>query len=79
MKSWGRTWIDNDNPCKDCTKRYLHCHSECQDYIDWSKAQKKKNHEIYVSKEIDGYSSARRTKILKAIKNGKKGGSRRKR
>ena len=24
-------------PCKDCKRRYLGCHSECPDYIDWSR------------------------------------------
>lgn len=26
------------NPCKDCEKRYLGCHSECEQYLDWKKA-----------------------------------------
>ena len=28
-------------PCKDCYKRYLGCHSECDDYIDYSNKQQK--------------------------------------
>ena len=28
-------------PCKDCEKRYLGCHSECDDYIDYSNKQQK--------------------------------------
>ena len=28
-------------PCKDCEKRYLGCHSECADYIDYNNKQQK--------------------------------------
>ena len=28
-------------PCKDCYKRYLGCHSECSDYIDYNNKQQK--------------------------------------
>lgn len=28
-------------PCKDCYKRYLGCHSECTDYIDYNNKQQK--------------------------------------
>ena len=28
-------------PCKDCEKRYLGCHSECDDYIDYNNKQQK--------------------------------------
>lgn len=24
-------------PCKDCTERHLHCHSECEAYIAFNK------------------------------------------
>ena len=23
------------SPCKNCTKRYVGCHGECLEYIDW--------------------------------------------
>lgn len=25
-----------DVPCKDCTERHLHCHSECEKYKEFS-------------------------------------------
>ena len=28
-------------PCRDCDKRYLGCHSECADYIDYNNKQQK--------------------------------------
>ena len=28
-------------PCKDCYKRYLGCHSECADYINYNNKQQK--------------------------------------
>lgn len=28
-------------PCKDCEKRYLGCHSECADYINYNNKQQK--------------------------------------
>ena len=28
-------------PCKDCEKRYLRCHSECADYINYNNKQQK--------------------------------------
>lgn len=43
------------NPCKECTKRELHCHSNCQPYIDW--------HE-YIVKEKEQLREERNTDAL---------------
>ena len=32
-------------PCRDCDKRYLGCHSECADYIDYNNKQQKIRYE----------------------------------
>ena len=28
------------SPCKDCTKRYVGCHSKCADYLDYAAERK---------------------------------------
>ena len=27
----------NENPCKECTSRFVGCHSYCDDYKEWRK------------------------------------------
>ena len=31
----------NSAPCKDCQRRYLGCHSECEDYIKYNEERQK--------------------------------------
>ena len=37
-------------PCKDCKKRFPHCHPTCKDYKDWKIEHENKRQEI-ISKE----------------------------
>lgn len=34
------------NPCRNCTKRHIACHSKCKEYIAWkAEWDKRKEHE----------------------------------
>jgi len=34
------------NPCRNCTKRHIACHSKCKEYIAWkAEWNKRKEHE----------------------------------
>ena len=36
-------------PCKDCVKRFIGCHSTCEDYLEFSKqneAEREKIHKV---------------------------------
>jgi hypothetical protein len=37
--------------CKDCDKRHLHCHSECESYIQAKKELDERNEQIRKTKE----------------------------
>lgn len=30
--------MSNSAPCKDCNQRYVGCHSECSEYLDFKQA-----------------------------------------
>ena len=38
------------SPCKDCQRRYLGCHSECKDYIEYSEERQK-----FLKEKSDNY------------------------
>ena len=38
--------MSSATPCKDCDKRYVGCHSTCEDYISFAKKKKKENDAI---------------------------------
>jgi predicted Fe-S protein YdhL (DUF1289 family) len=38
------------NCCLDCQKRYLGCHSECQEYLDWVKENEERKKQIFDQK-----------------------------
>lgn len=44
-------------PCMDCKKRYVGCHSKCEDYIKWGNEHKEKREErqnkAYVQHQAD--------------------------
>lgn len=59
----------NENPCKECTERFVGCHSYCDDYKEWrrvfehEKKQRKKEHEAesaQVEIAIRGYHKNKR-------------------
>lgn len=37
--------------CKDCEKRRVGCHSECEDYLNWLEIHKKEVEQIRQEKE----------------------------
>ncbi len=38
-------------PCKGCTKKYIGCHSDCKDYLEYKEATAKLKEKIRLSKE----------------------------
>ena len=38
------------SPCKDCEKRYLGCHSECEDYFKYQEEVKAWNKKLHDEK-----------------------------
>lgn len=42
-------------PCKDCTDRYVGCHSNCSKYKDWKSECVAQNIEINKEKMVNGY------------------------
>ena len=55
--------------CKDCTKRHLHCHSDCEDYAELLKENAERNEKIRKAKEkeqgLREYDIYVRTRYLK--------------
>ena len=39
-------------PCKDCERRYPGCHSECQDYIEFSRERNELLEQKYQEKKL---------------------------
>lgn len=58
METTIKKWYINA-PCKGCTKRYLGCHSECNDYIEYDKANKAKRQFLYHEREKDSVTYSR--------------------
>ena len=53
------------SPCtKDCPRRSAACHSECQEYKDFERAQELFRNEIYEAKEMNRKMSESRHKLL---------------
>ena len=58
------------NPCKDCTKRVVGCHSTCKDYKDWKEEQVKRRDTIFKNKRKEMYyRSAATTKLHRKKRN----------
>lgn len=49
---WAKTSEDRRNPCKNCSERYVGCHSKCLKYIDWKQAKDAYNTMIREDKDI---------------------------
>lgn len=61
-----------DAPCADCQKRYVGCHSDCEDYKTWKSEQmsvaedkrKRKNE----TSMLNSYTAAQKAKYLRKPK-----------
>ena len=51
--------MSNVCKCRDCTKRYVGCHSTCIDYKEWKTNKDQKNKETRLSKLARSYRSDR--------------------
>ena len=60
--------------CQECTKRHLHCHSTCEDYLQWKRELDERNAKIREIKEKESIN--RNYDIDTAIKNKKRKGKR---
>ena len=52
------------SPCKDCEKRYLACHDNCQEYKEWRENEYKRKF-----KPNQYYRSSRTNKLYRKRKN----------
>ena len=59
-------------PCKDCGRRSITCHTDCQDYKEWSEATRKKNAEIYKKKKLELESNEMKKDGIKRMKTRKR-------
>ncbi len=56
-------------PCKDCDKRYVGCHSECESYTEyrrWKDSQR--TAEVIAEKSIVEYEQSRFFKTMKRVR-----------
>lgn len=55
-----------DNPCKDCSDRFVGCHSNCERYLAWKKAYDEWSNKVFTertkSRVLDKYLIDRRLK-----------------
>lgn len=58
------------NPCKDCPRRYLGCHSKCKDYKEFRQALDERNARIRQERDRD--NSVRAVAIESRRRNIKK-------
>lgn len=47
----------SDSPCYRCADRFVGCHSTCELYSEWSKAETAKKDEILKTKQTDNMKS----------------------
>lgn len=59
-------------PCKDCEKRYLGCHSECADYINYNNKQQKVRDEMAARSEECQMIVKQINESRKRMKHGKR-------
>ena len=63
-------------PCKDCEKRHPNCHSECEAYQAFWKANREENEKRLMENEALAVIRNKREKeYFKSLKTKKKGGS----
>lgn len=58
-------------PCKDCQRRYLGCHGQCEDYaahLDEVKSDKVKRYAVYSEGDFYSMNRARRERAKNAIR-----------
>lgn len=57
--------------CKGCTKRYIGCHAECEDYKKFRAEKDEKNAERYRRRKAnqDRYAIMRKTSVIKRCKD----------
>lgn len=57
--------VKPESPCtKDCPRRSATCHSECQEYKDFERAQELFRNETYEAKEMNRKPSESRHKLF---------------
>ena len=55
--------------CKDCEKRHIGCHANCEEYIEEKKQRKERNEKIWEKKDLD---RALNTRAFERIEYAKK-------
>ena len=54
--------------CQSCTKRHLHCHSTCEDYLQWKRDLDKRNAKIQEAKEKESHWAEYYTDVIDKYK-----------
>lgn len=47
--------------CKECTDRYIGCHSTCKKYIEWSKENERIRDKIRIEKQQSNVRSTKQS------------------
>lgn len=53
MERWEGAWNGVKPPCKDCTERYVGCHSKCAAYKSYSEENQRLREKIQNEKRMD--------------------------
>ena len=60
-------------PCKGCEKRYVGCHSKCEEYIDYKKRAEEASKLVADKKSFENIFYADKRKVgIKALKQKKR-------
>lgn len=49
-------------PCKNCNKRKIGCHGECQPYLSWSKQKQEENARIHEQERMASWAHPQKPK-----------------
>lgn len=45
--------MKSDDPCYECNKRTIGCHSKCDEYIEWAKKRREVNEKISTDRKLN--------------------------
>lgn len=60
--------MDNNRCCKGCEKRYVGCHSTCEEYKEYRKGKDEEKQAKYNSREVEVYLARKTIKKRKRNK-----------
>ena len=54
--------------CKDCTERFLGCHSTCKQYANFMAENEERKNEIYKRRKEEGYFLSQKEKYIRRMR-----------